>query len=396
MKAFLVKLKNESLLQVGSHEISRFMYFSQNFIPSQTLRGALAYAFFQEVCTKSTNKCLGDKCPDKDKCPFFEVFNKPSLFLTPAYPIDETCSFITVPAQFISKCKVCGKVFNMVPYMLSSLFEKRSKILIHTAQFNGESHTCGLTTLKACSSAYYCLGNGTIVDPPRKQSKVSIGINRKRAAAEEGMLYLYEGIRPKQHFSSLIFTLSDVFAEFLKNLDKETIFIGRGKSRGFGVTRVMVSRVNFSIEKRAEEILNAVLFENTIVGIALSHIFNFQINDKGDIITTSIFDINKAIRNAVNTLGINITMKNEFEILDIFGSISYIGGWSLMSMQPRTKIQVALPGSVYVIRAKENITFDDAIGLACLEIVGGSPFINSGFNRLYFANKNLLTNMIIT
>jgi len=258
---------------------------------------------------------------------------------------------------------------------------------------NKEGKVCGLSTFAPLKNQFFCLTNGKLIPAPKRQQKVSVAIDRKSGTSEEGFLFLYDGIRPGFVFKSQVTVADDNLATFIAHQNKSEVFIGRGKSRGFGLIELEITPINIDLKKRASEIKKYSVDENNyLIGITLSPVFDFVLGD-GTIVTTGHIDLAKAANNAAKIVGLDVEFDNTVESEQIFGENIRVGGWSLLALQPKTRFYAVDAGAVYIFKLDRELSDNSALTLATLEQVGYTPIKMSGFGIFRFVNSSLFKNL---
>ncbi|MGC9069166.1 MAG: hypothetical protein ACP5IZ_09385 [Thermoprotei archaeon] len=357
MRVYEVEFIQESPLLISQPSgESKILRHSTKYIEGYTIRGSILTYINKEL-----------------KQDIKEEIIKPTLVFHPAYPkIKEK---ITRPAHpLLAQCKLCkgdDKIFpviNRIEELEDFNIDKLNVIKCKKEHINSIEPIRGIPLAKI-DEKYY--------EPEFKyQSFDSVGINKYIRSSEIGMLYSYLALLPihkedalKQNtFISKIIDTEDKLDKLLKEEEFE-LFMGRGKSRGFGKFIVHIKLLNNYIEERSKTIESTLRKTNNIlVLIALSPSFNLEINDD----------------KLVSNLKLNIDAEPYYIYKDknyILTETKIVSGFSLKIAHggiPRPRIISAGPGTLFFYK----VTLDKVKELAIKELTGFGPLSYAGLNIL--------------
>lgn len=237
---------------------------SSSFIPGSALRGALAQKTL-EACTQPNYLDNHRQCPDRENCPFWEIFGEDDTLVGNAYPgqvepvyplpfTARTCKYYpgiaTGSEEYILEERhgVFDSLIELFIYELLSDpgFPHRKELLpdLEDKAFTSDPPdvTCpNCHAPLAVAEGYYTPGTPLLPAGDifvRRQAHV--GIDRSRFVAEDSLLFTQEVIdtagSPISFFGRL------VVSEGRANLVEESLsgehFLGRGRSRGLGQVEV--------------------------------------------------------------------------------------------------------------------------------------------------------------
>ncbi|MEM4635328.1 MAG: hypothetical protein QXL44_05500 [Candidatus Nitrosocaldus sp.] len=144
-------------------------------------------------------------------------------------------------------------------------------------------------------------------------------------SSEINMIYSSDYIMPGTRFKGYIVQINNdstlILDEMISNIDN-TIFIGRGGSRGFGHVKINIRREDSYITKRREEIKERLKTHHRLILRALSPVFNVDMSEKGLITNYNIRIDNSNVKYIIATKHTRIS---GFSLLSNIQKISLSG-----------------------------------------------------------------------
>ncbi len=225
MPVILIELKTESPVILSSRAGKQGFSTLHEWIPGSTLRGALlsgAVDFGYEEDKRAADEA-----------------SKPECVVHPAYPtLNGRVSRPATP--FVYRCKAEDRLVDILGSDGISELTRANTVreMIAPILDGGPEPLCRVmrnvpgATKPATGRPVLPWEDGS-VELVRVKTDIftSVGINKRRRAAEKGMLHTYEAILPGQTFRFLAICRDSV-RDFIKG--EGTLFLGRGISRGFG------------------------------------------------------------------------------------------------------------------------------------------------------------------
>jgi len=344
-----------------------------------------------EMCKKEVVKCELESCEYHDTCLIHKILSNGSFWMTDAYPAKSIGAY-SIPFRFIATDKLSKQSkYVVLEEIVKSVIENKVPNLLKVVP---KSEIQSITTLQMKELNFIDIHNKQTVPRPKKQFVVETGINRSTRTTtginkphnvpEQGFLFAYEGIRPGSVFSALVYTTDDDIYSVLKNLNGETIRIGRGKSRGYGLCKLYIQEYPFTIEKRTSEVLTFVN-NGYLAAITLTPLFVLDVSSDG-IVSKILFDPEAAIENAAKLIELHIDKIPKVTLAGIIGTTMYVGGWSNVKNQPNTRVRALAPGSLLILKVNEELDSNMAQALVALEIAGITNFKGLGFGMMMFVD----------
>lgn len=333
MKVYQIDLVVKSPLIITGTKSGRVISHSIDYLPGQTVRGALLTLF----------KFLGSSTVSDE-------IEKPSMFFHPAYPyINGHLAFPADPLTF--KCKVCGKIFQQ------ELPDEIDKLEFPYKCINGHMYT-----VKS-------IGGSLVIRNGDKLRNVklnyvasdSVGMNRILRSSEVGLLYTYVALAPETKFRGMVVDTNDrlekMFGEAGLKMNDFELRIGRRKSAGFGLVRASITEIKNYIEKRVRQIEQ---MDGKICLLAKSPIFNLYYEQDGSgkyrIVSTLLREVRGIkIKGVMKTSGVRVS------------------GYSLKSNLPKPAIPALNIGTLMIVDGEVE-------KLVEAELFGIGPFSISGLN----------------
>jgi len=191
-----------------------------NYIPGSTLRGALLTALYYQGYVNQDH--------------LKEEWKEPKLLVSPAHPLTETGqrTLPATPADF--ECKVCGRRISMLHELVSALKGKRYDSIDLSAECPQHGPMKPLYALHVYRGV-----RGLETYSHNVFYAASTAINKAMCTAMKGMLFNYEAIAANTRFWARLavpVTIADKMPRAFE------VYIGRGRSRGFGRAEVKIVR----------------------------------------------------------------------------------------------------------------------------------------------------------
>ena len=239
-----------------------------DYIPGAMLRGAAAARTLAQ-CTQPAYLKDHSRCPDRDTCPFWQLFGADEIAFGnayagpggPVYPYPLTarsCKYHLAYPDPDDPSREAHGVFDVLVerflYELLSDTKFPARELLLPPAWQGRLPRLAAPYRETCRKCpadakpqpgYYSQGPTPI--PARKpfiSRAAHVGINRARFVAEEGLLFTQESLDTRDtgafFFSQVC--AADVQIEMLTQaLQEGEHFIGRGRSRGLGRVEIGVN-----------------------------------------------------------------------------------------------------------------------------------------------------------
>ena len=378
----------------------------QIYLPSRAIRGALLEAFAREISVRYgiiRKKCFSPESEEELCKKLVEEIEDPFLRIQPAYPIYKNIK--AEPAgPFVFRRKM--------------LLERESEISSHSGNSSRELFSCiklsellGAISLeelikkipsvkegypKTLLGKLIIVNNSKIeeVDIPIMRHE-STAINKIYYKAEEGMLFSYETLPAGLQFRTIIFDGLGFLAYFFEKLElgnEIEVFIGRGRTRGFGraIMRFNELHIEEFVEKRAKE-LEKIGIRSTCALKALSPIIRITDGlhsrpylEKIEYPPNDIKSVCPDIPEA--TLNLRKLGAEDKELWMIFGDLIKLKGWSTSyrGSGPIPSYYAGMPGNLYVYEISSP---DPLKALSFMEITGADEFSAVGYNWFKVVDK---------
>ena len=336
-----------------------------DYIPASTLRGAILTSLYVE------GKVNEDTLSKEDM--------KPSLIASPAYPLSPKGK--SRPASpFIWKCKKCelNRVLEKSEECDSEGGEdkKDGAILDQEEKFIKVIYENALLEIPSeCREGHRALKplHPELIPEPKRvvTRQISVGINKSRATAVKEMLYSYDVIFPPQTFWATL-----LLPEKYELNNRFEVMVGRGLSRGFGLTEIELQR-EISLEEKAEEYSNHIKGK-TVVLFAMSPTLQGGFNPQPYPRTVNLSKIGEQL---------GLSIDGALQIERVYGkTVRVRGGWSLLTNTNRPDYYAKAQGSIIAAKVEAQSQKDAAKGLAVLAYHGTIEELNgftiTGVNML--------------
>ncbi len=212
------------------------------------------------------------------------------------------------------------------------------------------------------------------VSESKKLKALEVG---KEITEAGGLLYSYEAFQPGIKFRFHIVDTNNQLVPLLNQYNGEIdIYIGRGTSRGFGLTKCKFT-IN-DIEEEFESSNNYIIHNNYVTAIAISPIFSMDEPGKSKPYISKVelknqYTEGKAvIKEIINEEGDQIPA--------VFMRSTVVKSWAYR-YGPRPTIIAAAPGSLYIYRISSNAPEKF---LRYLELTGMDNLSRMGYNYVRF------------
>ncbi|MHA1766099.1 MAG: RAMP superfamily CRISPR-associated protein [Promethearchaeota archaeon] len=403
LELYRIKLTLESPLLIGYSDPSHNYFKTLSYIPSTSIRGALATILLENFCSQ-TNNDYGNctQCNEKSQCNFYKyvyqnIFTITDGIYTGTKLNPHECKELEIiPSHpLLQKCKVCHSKWTKEE---DENVKKRGYRLINNlVQWTKQNYI--IASCSKCSNKttldpiqqYYCKKCKTTLNPPPITTLITPGINYYTKSSLEEYLFQYDIIEPESIFEAYLTIESN--NDVLNLLNNTTIRIGRGKSRGFGKINLKLEKLD--LEKKISEnkkVIQNYLKDNQLIIAAKTRIFSLELNgtSKSGIVSNILIDLNKAISHVSQKLmGKKASINNTFILEGTIGDFSLISGWSLKSDQPKPHVPAANPGTLFkfLIKSSDQITQDILDLLAYMEFIGLNNYSQLGYNLMYYPLK---------
>lgn len=319
-------------LVVSRQSISNVIKCEDGYINGSTVRGAIL-----TKCFRSHQEMVKD-----------EIEN-PKLIFHPLWPSNNNILF--KPAHiFIYKCKVCGHKKDYLHDLINDNLELR-RIPPRICE---QMHVGAMKSLHGellSESLDSFEPSFTIVD--------SVGMSKMFRCSEIGMLYSYVCLAPGSTFEGVIVDLSSTKLEQL-GLDSEfEVYLGRGASRGLGITKVVIEEVPHYIKIVSERFEQSM--ERTKPYVVLKSLS-----------PTLLSKWLQALETVPHL---------HFERIFIAG-VTTFSGFSLLTNRPKASVRCVKPGSLVFYNYDGGDYSALSTALSELHLKGVEPFNCLGMNIL--------------
>jgi len=419
-KLYRIKIKLLAPLLVGYVAPSHNLYDTLKYIPAPTLRGSLATFLLKEECTRSGEefgKC--HSCSDNKSCRFFTLFENNLLSITdgaylcnlnsphlcnapdiiPSHPLLRQCkackcycSTSTSCKEGLSdsslrKCSVCNGS-KYIENKLSDWIEQ--EIIFSQCKYKD----CQRKTKMEPIKTYYCRNDscGRVLKSPSIGNTTSTSINYASKSSLEGHLFQYNYIQSGSIFESYLFTKEDdLLADLIKN-KPINIWLGRGRSRGFGKVELDVELMDLKDKiNRNTSIIEMMLKKHRLIIAAKTSIFSISEDQKNfsGFASNPLFNLNNALKRVMLRLEMSEPLTSDiFKLIQTLGNTKMVSGWSLRSNQPKPHLITATPGSLYKFSINNSLNQEVIEALAYLEFFGLDNFAKIGYNLIFYPSIN--------
>jgi CRISPR-associated protein Csx10 len=381
LKRARVRITPQSPLNLGRvGGLSNFLE-TEDYVPGSALRGAVAGRL---LVTCQDERYLEDhaKCPERDGCPFWQVFGaaQPPLFRDalvsrqrlPSQPYPLTARTCKIKKGFKSDDPENHGVFDALVRQV--VFEERVRRRARIAAlYRDDCPVCGNSTVppSGCYGTAWEEGQQRYHDAGRPLlERVShTAINRTRGVAEDGLLFTIEQIIPDTEyvFEGQV-AFDDAYQETLFGALSGEQRIGRGASRGLGRTKVELVGTPVSVQPLSDRFqqLNELLATEWAFYAAMDP--HAPLRPAGVYFTLDL--VSEALLPDVIPSVLpdpaQLRLPAGVELVRAWARTALVSGWHGAARMPR-RTQVAVQrGSVYLFRAPPA-TMDEAMLLETLE-----------------------------
>lgn len=391
-----IKIVPETPLLLGDQSGIGTFQETSDYIPGAAIRGAVAGRLLEQ-CTQPSYLNHHVLCPDKDQCPFWQVFGQDEPYfssaypggLAPTYPIPLTarsCKHFpgfssgeqdkkhhgvvdTLLAEFAYG--VVGDVgYTARPQLQPELgTEWGLEATWHPDRFK-PYRVCpvcaknGLAEqrLKPLPGYYHYNPQGQFYQADRfpTATKTHVGINRARAVAEDALLFTQKSLQPEGLAFVGRVSIRPHEVAVIKEAVNHHYVVGRGRSRGYGQVkfRTTSTPVYPSVGQRLE------LFQET-AGAAL---YPYQQIDRRvqTAIPGHLFSITLRSPALLHRFGqpirfpeaADLGLPQEIVALQAWARMETVGGWDNAAQLPRRTQLAVRAGSVFLYYAPATLTYD--------------------------------------
>jgi CRISPR-associated protein Csx10 len=262
---FAIQITPNSPLHIGDESnVGNFLY-TRVAIPGATLRGVIA-ARVLEACTQTQGEVDHAQCPDRDVCPFWQIFEdeqEPYFGFAypgrraPAYPFPLTARTCKLHPGYRTKDADAHGVHDVLidqfvyNLLADPSFPGRDDLQLGLAGRWADLKTPMPDRCPTCQSpltppqgAYVRNDDGTPDHAGRLgvRRATHVGINRARAVAEDNLLYTQETIEPAEEgmafYARVVVPRKQ--ADALRGYLSNGYHVGRGCSRGLGSVKLSI------------------------------------------------------------------------------------------------------------------------------------------------------------
>lgn len=268
-----LRLTPQTPLLLGDESSTGNYQETTDFIPGAALRGAVAGSLLNQ-CTQPAYLHDHESCPDKASCPFWQLFGAAEPRFGYAYPgsagpvfplpltarsckrfpgfpkqgDDKRHGVVDVLFQEFANGLVSDPHYPARPQLLPALGTRWSEAwcITHNAPM-GKCPVCS-EDLKPLTGYYAWSKNGIReAQPPAVARTTHVGINRARAVAEDELLFTQETMMPagsRDNFFAPVQYQAGHQPLLEQALIKQHLYLGRGRSRGYGHVIVTAEAVD--------------------------------------------------------------------------------------------------------------------------------------------------------
>ena len=354
-------------------------------IPSRSIRGALIDSLARELSIKygiSKTSCLSNRGKREECDALIDEIMDPVLRIRPAYLVMRGKE--TEPASpfvYIKKIKHPGEKTLFTRITVNELsnimsIDELAEIIPPVREGYPKSQHGELIIVYD--------GEIEKVDIYKSRHE-STAINRKYYIAEKGMLFSYETLPAGLEFVTTIFDPDDLISRIMNKIDTDNkleIFLGRGRSRGFGkaIMELKEKDIEKKIDKRAKEIARASVYILKALSPSLKIVDGQYSKPYIENVRYPPSDL-KSPELGIQEAELNI---RKIQITDgerpfVVGSLMKISGWSTSfeGSGPIPRYYAGAPGSIHVY---EVHSVEPERALAYIELTGLDELSPNGFN----------------
>lgn len=327
-----LKLLSPTILTRESRE--RGYYKPLSYVPQSTLRGALLTSLYKKEII--------------DEVFLRGEMMKPTIRVSPAYPIEDTKSYPAHP--FIYECKIDKEICNYAREIIK-LVDRGRPINFRLKCSSGHPALEILhpKLVKVSGSSI----NEIILNT---HESICVSISKRRASSQKEMLFRYEAIAEGTRFWAYLSVPEDLYDVFKPGLE---LSLGRGTTRGFGRAEIQqVSKIELEDEiDKIKDCLNG----RQVVFYALSNLLSISEN------TSSPFPLELDLR-VVGT-EINRNVNGKLVVSEVYGKTTLFHcGWDIQKNIERPSLTSGSAGSILIGRIEGGREVLEA--LAILGLIG--------------------------
>lgn len=421
-EAIWIKIYPETPLLLGDQSgIGTFQETSDH-IPGTAIRGAVAGRFLEQ-CTQPDYLKHHALCPDKEICPFWQLFGQDEPHFAPAYPGGLAPTY-PIPLTARS-CKhfpgfVSGEQDKKHHGVIDSLLGEFAYGVISDVTYPARPQlqpeldlewsldtawhpdrykpyaVCPICEqagvkeqrLKPIAGYYHYDQQGRFypVDQPPQAARTHVGINRARAVAEDRLLFTQKSLQSEGQppFVSQV-SIVPHQAEAMKKALSQRYEVGRGRSRGYGQVefKVTTTPVYPPVRKRLElfqEAAGVVLYpyqqiDKRVQTVIPGHLFSLTLRSPA-----ILHRFGQPVRVPQAT---DLGLPSEVISLQAWARMETIGGWDSAAQLPRRTQMAVRAGSAFLYYAPASLPYEILIShLERLEEVGIGEERERGFGEI--------------
>lgn len=433
----LIRVQPETPLLLGDRSGIGNYQETTDFIPGSAIRGAVASHLLQQ-CTRPERKEDHAGCPDREDCPFWQLFGQDEPLFGNAYPgsfgpawpfplTARTCKrypgWPTSKAEQRKQHGVFDVLFAEFAYELVADPAYPSRELLQPALGQSWSKAwlpdrrrqqdrcphgegddrCGQPTKPATGYYTWARNAPQPAQKPPVSRATHVGINRARGVAEDELLFTQETIqaaKTKVDFFATVRGPAD--SERLRVLDnaltQQPHYVGRGRSRGNGRVVIGVEhnitypdlseRLHTFQENVADALAPYVALDDRISVSLPGRLFSLTLRAPAILAQAGV-----PMR--VPTVD-SLDLPDDVVCLRAWARTEQVGGWDSAAGMPRRTRLAARAGSVYLFFAPESVDKETQLqGLQRIEEEGIGDEREKGYGEVtvcapFHVQKSLL------
>ncbi|MCA9983184.1 MAG: hypothetical protein KDE59_02775 [Anaerolineales bacterium] len=393
-QTLLLQISPQAPLLLGNRSGIGNFQETTDFIPGGTVRGAVAEKLLA-ACCQANGLASHDDCPDPATCLFWQLFAGEEPFFGNAYPGGSYGPVWPLPLT-ARTCKRAGGwasgdrpghgIFDILladfAYGLVSdpAYPQRSVLQPELQQewspaWRPEQRlkadtcpVCGEPAAPVKAERYYAWQ-----DKPQpaktlsRQRAVHVGINRARGVAQDALLFTQESLAAEstdQHFYAEVVVQAAKAAALQAAVDGAVLYVGRGRSRGYGQVKTALVHAGATPLSLAERLADfkqdaaLALRPYRVVDNRVQHFLSGQ-----------LFSL--TLRSpAILTVGGRLTRFPEPALLGMpagvlglqsWARVEQVGGWHSAARQPRRTQPAVKAGSVFLYYAPAAVEHEELL-----------------------------------
>ena len=406
----LIRIVPQGPLMVGDASGVGSYEETVEYIPGSVVRGALA-ARFLEQCAQPAHKSDHAACPDRDTCPFWQVFgvSEPPRFShcyaaqrPRSYPFPATArtckrypglpnSDDDVPRHGVFDTLINQFVFDLLtdpqfPHR-EILQPALKKDIAHLREIYAPHCSECKKGVGPASGVYLVEGKSIrFARQPAIRRATHVGINRARGVAEDSLLFTQETVHPEDDvvFWGEVVADEETWPTIKAELEGAHT-IGRGRSRGLGSVEIFIQSVvdASDLEKRVEDLnyeIKSVLRQAHEADSRVQAEFSgrfFSLTLRAPAILGQ--GRMPATRLEPSDIGVPEAVKR----MRSWARASVVGGWNAAARLPHCTRLAVQAGAVYLFYAPSEAEEKELVQqLEALEIEGIGAWRERGFGQV--------------